>query len=206
MSAKERLSVSVRKKRICEAAKQVFLTKGFAATTMEDIVKACGLSKGGLYYHYSSTADILYDLMLMGNAYRYVLIKEFMEQHETLPHEQMIAELATLKMLDSNEYKSLYVMFLLEVKKNEKLKQLYMKMMQESRNDFLHFIAEHRLDDLACLAHEEFISFTNAMIVATELLEVRDVFWEHKDFFKDIVVLYMQKHKTNVRNADGMEQ
>ncbi|MGP1454509.1 MAG: TetR/AcrR family transcriptional regulator [Treponema sp.] len=200
MSAKERLSVSARKQQICEAAKQVFLTKGFAATTMEDIVKACGLSKGGLYYHYSSTADILYDLMLMGNTYRYVLIKEFMEQHETLSHEQMIAELVTLKMLDSNEYKSLYVMFLLEVKKNEKLKQLYAKMLQESLNNFLQFIAEHQLDDLACLANEDFISFTNAIIVATELLEVRDVFWDHKDFFKDIVELYMQKHKGTSKN------
>ncbi|MGP1529073.1 MAG: TetR/AcrR family transcriptional regulator [Treponema sp.] len=200
MSAKERLSVSARKQQICEAAKQVFLTKGFAATTMEDIVKACGLSKGGLYYHYSSTADILYDLMLMGNTYRYVLIKEFMEQHETLSHEQMIAELVTLKMLDSNEYKSLYVMFLLEVKKNEKLKQLYAKMLQESLNNFLQFIAEHQLDDLACLANEDFISFTNAIIVATELLEVRDVFWDHKDFFKDIVELYMQKHKGISKN------
>lgn len=61
MSTRERLSAEDRKRQICGAAKEVFLSTGFENATMEDIMKAAGLSKGGLYHHYKSTHDILYD-------------------------------------------------------------------------------------------------------------------------------------------------
>lgn len=35
-----------RKAQICQAARDCFLAKGFQATSMEDIVKAVGMSKG----------------------------------------------------------------------------------------------------------------------------------------------------------------
>ena len=43
-------SKSERKKEIMEAAKSVFLEKGFEKTTMEDIIAETSLSKGGFYH------------------------------------------------------------------------------------------------------------------------------------------------------------
>ena len=55
---------SERKKEILEAATKIFLKKGFEKTSMEDIIAATSLSKGGFYHYYSNTTDILHDLML----------------------------------------------------------------------------------------------------------------------------------------------
>ena len=44
MATKQRLPAEVRKKEIREAAKRVFLKKGFTATTMEDVIAEAGMS------------------------------------------------------------------------------------------------------------------------------------------------------------------
>lgn len=56
----------VTKNRIRKAAHQLFSEKGFKSVTMKDICDATGLSRGGLYRHYSSTGQIL-DELLCGN-------------------------------------------------------------------------------------------------------------------------------------------
>ncbi|MCO6488487.1 MAG: TetR/AcrR family transcriptional regulator [Phaeodactylibacter sp.] len=43
---------------IVEKAASLFNSKGFAGTSMDDIVKATGLSKGGVYGNFSSKEDI----------------------------------------------------------------------------------------------------------------------------------------------------
>ena len=46
------------RKKILEAARKLFATKGFSAVSMQDICDAAGLSRGGLYRHYTSTGDV----------------------------------------------------------------------------------------------------------------------------------------------------
>ncbi len=45
------------------AAMELFASKGFSATTMNDIVAATGLSKGGLYWHFKSKDDIIIGIL-----------------------------------------------------------------------------------------------------------------------------------------------
>ncbi len=52
-----------RTQEILDAATDVFLEKGFKQTTMEDIIRRTSLSKGGFYYYYKSTREILLDVM-----------------------------------------------------------------------------------------------------------------------------------------------
>ena len=52
--------VAVRKSEIIAAAKKLFYTKGYAKTTTQDIVDALKISRGLLYYHFSSKEDILF--------------------------------------------------------------------------------------------------------------------------------------------------
>ena len=48
-----------RRKEIVEAARQLFITKGYEETSTVDIMNAVGIAKGTLYYHFSSKEEIL---------------------------------------------------------------------------------------------------------------------------------------------------
>ncbi len=48
-----------RKQEILAAATAVFAQKGFAGASMDDIVRASGISKGGLYWHFKSKDDLI---------------------------------------------------------------------------------------------------------------------------------------------------
>ncbi len=48
-----------RRAQILTAAIACFTQKGYHRTTMDDIVAACGLSKGSLYWHFKNKKDVL---------------------------------------------------------------------------------------------------------------------------------------------------
>lgn len=51
------------KKKIAEAAGQLFAQKGYAATSIGDIVTATGKSKGNIYYHFGSKEGLFLHLL-----------------------------------------------------------------------------------------------------------------------------------------------
>ncbi len=52
-----------RQTEILQAARDLFARKGLHQTTMDDLVQASGLSKGGLYWHFKSKDDIIVALL-----------------------------------------------------------------------------------------------------------------------------------------------
>ncbi|GIP37841.1 TetR family transcriptional regulator [Paenibacillus sp. J31TS4] len=48
---------------ILDRAKEVFVQKGYAATSMEDLVHHSGVSKGSIYYHFDSKETLFIKLM-----------------------------------------------------------------------------------------------------------------------------------------------
>lgn len=50
-------------KRIADAAVALFIDRGFQATSVEDIVRAAGLTKPTFYYHFESKLGLLHDLL-----------------------------------------------------------------------------------------------------------------------------------------------
>lgn len=48
---------------IMEKAKEIFVQKGYAATSMEDIVQYSGVSKGSIYYHFESKEDLFISMI-----------------------------------------------------------------------------------------------------------------------------------------------
>lgn len=52
-----------RKQEILQAAEQLFLSNGYEKTTVEDILRKVGLSKGGFYHHFQSKEDVLLGLI-----------------------------------------------------------------------------------------------------------------------------------------------
>ena len=60
---RRRLAPQVRIAQILDAALAELSERGFAATTMDDIGRRCGLSKGGLYAHFASK-DLIFEALL----------------------------------------------------------------------------------------------------------------------------------------------
>lgn len=52
-----------RKALILDAAKEVFIKKGFNAATMQDIINHSGVSRGGVYTYFQNTEDIFLAVM-----------------------------------------------------------------------------------------------------------------------------------------------
>lgn len=52
-----------KKQFIVETARQVFVEKGYKDVTMKDIVDACGISRGGLYLYFESTAELFREVL-----------------------------------------------------------------------------------------------------------------------------------------------
>jgi len=52
-----------KRKEILEAAMRVFTRQGYQATTMKDIVEESGLSRGGVYLYFTSTKEMLIEII-----------------------------------------------------------------------------------------------------------------------------------------------
>lgn len=57
------LPEEVRREQILDAARKCFVEKGYFPTRMEDIAKAAGLSKGGIYFHFEGKRQIFDSLV-----------------------------------------------------------------------------------------------------------------------------------------------
>ena len=62
-TTRQRLPATVRSLQILDAALEVFAERGFAASRIDDIAAAAGLSKGGIYTHFKSKDEIFEALL-----------------------------------------------------------------------------------------------------------------------------------------------
>jgi len=53
----------ITREKILEAARELFNTKGFGATTISDLVEATGMQKGSLYFHFSGKDAIAREVL-----------------------------------------------------------------------------------------------------------------------------------------------
>jgi TetR/AcrR family transcriptional regulator, cholesterol catabolism regulator len=63
MSAMPREAVVDSRQEILRTAARLFQQRGYDATSMNDVAAALKLSKGGLYHHFQSKDEILFDIM-----------------------------------------------------------------------------------------------------------------------------------------------
>lgn len=129
MVRNKRMTFEKRKEEIKEASAKVFIEKGFANTSMEDLVRESGLSKGGFYHYYKNTTDIIYDMMVDGINYRNEIIKKSLDQEKEISLEFFAREM-TKKVIDNTSLTGVYVEFLLAKKRNKKLEEVY-KILEE---------------------------------------------------------------------------
>lgn len=60
----QHLNAAARQEQILDTARRLFLTKGYEATTIEDVLTAVGIAKGTLYHHFPGKEAILDAIVL----------------------------------------------------------------------------------------------------------------------------------------------
>ena len=189
---KMKMEADERKKQIRQAAMKVFLDKGFRNTVMNDIMEATGLSRGGLYHHYGSTYEILYDTMVEGNKYREKIIYDEMNK-TSQDFSEVLSEIILEKMLYQSHYVSIYAMFLQELNHDDKLKDLYKKLKKSSSDSILMLFDEDVRGELS-EAIELITDLINTFILGCEVLNARENFVNNKLVLKKMIGIILDNY------------
>ena len=180
----------IKKKKIREAAKKCFLTKGFQSTTMEDVITEIGMSRGGVYHHYASTNEMLKDLMFDGNDYRNNLINEYLKNNRGKDKYQQMGDILVDKSLADTELMRLYTLLLQAKKYNQDLEKLYQELKLNTTNE-LSLIAKQLGIKTDIFKDDFLVNYINAMILSSEVLCARNSFSQHKKYIKETMVNYI---------------
>ena len=193
-----KMEADERKKQIRQAAMKVFLDKGFRNTIMNDIMEATGLSRGGLYHHYSSTYEILYDIMVEGNLNRKDMVKKSIYAEDLILSPQLFSKIIIDKILADSDYVKLYAMFLCELKENDDLKDLYVKIKKESIQVFKELFSTLFNELPSDETFEFMVNIINSGLMACEILNARENFVKNKKYLTEMIETYF----TNVMKKD----
>ena len=183
-----------RKLEILEAAKKCFLDKGFQNTTMEDVIEKVSLSKGGVYYHYGSTYEMIYDFMKSGIKYRG-------EKNKTIDTSKLttldaITEMMMERIYDENEFKSIYAIFLKLQNEDKRLCEMF-ENLKETNTEILSSVFDPN-DKLSSIFEDEFlVTFVNTLILGYESLNQKEIFIENKETIKKMLEGYLREKLIN---------
>ncbi|WP_322630694.1 TetR/AcrR family transcriptional regulator [Aedoeadaptatus coxii] len=178
-----------RKLEILEAAMKCFLEKGFLNTTMEDVIEKVSLSKGGVYYHYGSTYEMIYDFMKSGIKYRG-------EKNKTIDTSKLttldaITEMMMERIYDENEFKSIYAIFLKLQNEDKRLCEMF-ENLKETNTEILSSVFDPN-DKLSSIFEDEFlVTFVNTLILGYESLNQKEIFIENKETIKKMLEEYLK--------------
>lgn len=190
-----------RKKEILDSAKKVFTIKGFAKTTMEDIISDTSLSKGGVYYYYKNKKDIIYDIFIEGNEYRMNIIKKYILDNNLKPedfkNEDIVTDIILEKIMDDNLLMGIYAQFLVEAMYDDELFSTYKNIIENTKE----IIAEKNLDEFFLNIIEKSSDFEfltdiiNTFIVGVNILKYRDNFYSKKVIIKEMIKVAIKDFK-----------
>lgn len=178
-----------RKLEILEAAKKCFLDKGFQNTTMEDVIEKVSLSKGGVYYHYGSTYEMIYDFMKLGIKYRG-------EKSKTIDTSKLttldaITEMMMERIYDENEFKSIYAIFLKLQNEDKRLCEMF-ENLKETNTEILSSVFPPN-DKLSSIFKDEFlVTFVNTLILGYESLNQKEIFIKNREKIKKMLEEYLK--------------
>ena len=178
-----------RKLEILEAAKKCFLEKGFQNTTMEDVIEKVSLSKGGVYYYYGSTYEMIYDFMKLGIKYRGEKNKAIDTSKFTSL--DAITEMMMERIYDENEFKSIYAIFLKLQNEDKRLCEMF-ENLKETNTEILSSAFDPN-DKLSSIFEDEFlVIFVNTLILGYESLNQKEIFIENKETIKKMLEEYLK--------------
>jgi AcrR family transcriptional regulator len=87
------------RERILDAAEAAVLDKGFAATSIEELIAAVGITKGGFFYHFKDKGELAEALLIRYIDRENQLFDELFARADALNEDPLHAFLAGLEML-----------------------------------------------------------------------------------------------------------
>lgn len=193
MVRNKRMTFEKRKEEIREAAAKVFIEKGFANTSMEDLVRESGLSKGGFYHYYKNTTDIIYDMMVDGINYRNEIIKKSLDQEKEISLEFFAREM-TKKVIDNTSLTGVYVEFLLAKKRNKKLEEVYKILEEKTIESFKKINIDFEKYEIVSEKFEFLTYFINSMILSSNILKSREILLKNKSKIEKMFLLILREN------------
>ena len=159
---------------------------------MEDVIAESELSTGGVYHYYKNTVDILYDLMEEGNQYRINETVQHIQHGSYTSSQDMAAQFIADKILDENEYKPLYALFLLEKEHNPKLQELYTRLKTEGLQEMRDAFAVDQTVDGSGYLDDFLFVFTSALTIGFECLQEKEILQANREAIVAMVKAYLE--------------
>lgn len=131
MSKVIRKSKGEREVEICNAAKLVFLEKGFKKTTMENVIDKTSLSKGGVYRYFKSTKSIMlymldkHSTLELENIKRKAIGSKKLSKQDKF--KEVIIEHFLEEVLDLSDNRKIVKMFINEIAYDDEFKKIYLE-------------------------------------------------------------------------------
>ena len=202
MARNKRLSFDERKQAIKHAAIRIFVEQGFENTTMEDLIKESGLSKGGFYHYYKNTTDILHDIMLDGIAYRNAIMMKSIEDGKQWSVDFLADEMAQ-KAVDSNALMPVYVELLLAKKRNSRLEQLYTQLEHTVSDTFKVHNIDAEMLSVEPSNFELMAFFVNAIILSANVLNAHKLVQDNQALIKQLLLNILKQDTAHASHEDN---
>ena len=90
--------ISDTRQRILDVAQSAVLQKGFAATSIEEIIAAVGITKSGFFYHFADKGELAHALLERYLAQEEILFDELFARAEQLSEDPLHAFLIAMKL------------------------------------------------------------------------------------------------------------
>jgi TetR/AcrR family transcriptional regulator, transcriptional repressor for nem operon len=88
------------RQRLLDAAQSAILSKGFAATSIEEIIAAVGITKSGFFYHFADKGELAHALLERYLERERVLFDEIFARADELSEDPLHGFLIALKMFE----------------------------------------------------------------------------------------------------------
>ena len=88
-----------------------------------------------------------------------------------LSRRDKILDILLERILDKNQYKDLYTVFLIEMQGNDKFKMLFEKIYDESHDNFVEFIKKEGLEEYNAISNREFTFLMNCLYMGIYLFD-----------------------------------
>ncbi|SHK56567.1 TetR/AcrR family transcriptional regulator [Thermocrinis minervae] len=137
------------KEKIFQSAKKLFMERGYFNTSVEEIVKEAGISKGGFYFYFKSKEHMFKEL-LQANVQK--LFKKLEEYRRTdLPLEEKLKEILKTMLESLYEDKEVgFIFFFQLVGSSEEFRKLYFEKSKYIRSLFQRLIEEEAQKGSIC--------------------------------------------------------
>jgi TetR/AcrR family transcriptional regulator, transcriptional repressor for nem operon len=194
------------KERILETAQTLVLEKGFSGTSLDDIIKATGVTKGAFFHHFSSKGELAHRLVERFAENDFAMFDEWDRRAEALsddPYQELVIFIKLfeewLDALDQPFAGCLFAVYvyestLFDSDVNEVVKQSFEHWQKyyEKKFDSLIAVRPPKLDVTAIELSELIVSIMEGAFILSRASQQRDVITRQSRLFRGYLKLLFE--------------